>query len=429
MEHSGCARIIPMRKPTEPERLYLDFDGFFASCEQFAHPHLRGKPVGIIPMRQGSSCVIAVSREAKTYGIKNVTPLREAQRLCPDLILWPQNPDLYRRAHNELISEISMVAPVDAVKSIDELTCRLDATQMKNPLAVGLAIKKRLKAVVGPWIACSIGYGANRLLAKMACKDSKPAGNLVWHPKDAETILATKKLDDVPGIGSRMLRKLWAAQVWDMETLLKKGPGEMRALWHSVTGERMYYALHGYDIQAEPTERGMYGHSRILPPSHRRLDLVKPISRMLMIKATRRMRRDSWRAGSAYLGLAAITGDGGRYWGDRHWMPSLSDYTGILQTLDNLWARAFAEVDPVYPILRVDVSLGELMPMAIRQLDLLADDEGQRLEQEAIASAIDRLNHRYGGTVITPGFWTPPPGEHTGAKISYTRIPRREDFN
>ena len=32
-----------MRKASEPESLYLDFDGFFASCEQSDNPRLRGR--------------------------------------------------------------------------------------------------------------------------------------------------------------------------------------------------------------------------------------------------------------------------------------------------------------------------------------------------------------------------------------------------
>ena len=48
--------------------------------------------------------------------------IEEARERCPGIILVPQSPDLYRRAHNTLISEITAIIPVYAVKSIDELT-------------------------------------------------------------------------------------------------------------------------------------------------------------------------------------------------------------------------------------------------------------------------------------------------------------------
>jgi nucleotidyltransferase/DNA polymerase involved in DNA repair len=38
-----------VRRPKQIECLYLDFDGFFASVEQTAHPQLRGLPVGVVP--------------------------------------------------------------------------------------------------------------------------------------------------------------------------------------------------------------------------------------------------------------------------------------------------------------------------------------------------------------------------------------------
>ena len=98
-----------MRKPKTIERLYLDFDGFFASVEQQARPALRGKPVGIVPF-DGTvhTVVIACSKEAKARGVKNVMRLRDAKKICPELILQCQSPDLYRRAHNALLAEINL---------------------------------------------------------------------------------------------------------------------------------------------------------------------------------------------------------------------------------------------------------------------------------------------------------------------------------
>ena len=169
-----------MRRPTQIERLYLDFDSFFASVEQQVHPQLRGRPIGVVPFANAEhTCVIACSREAKAYGVKNVMDIYEARELCPEIVFVPQSPDLYRRAHNALLSEISAVIPIDAVKSIDELTCRLAPSQRDDPRALGLKIKKRIADNIGPFITSSIGFAANRQLAKMACKVGKPNGNCV----------------------------------------------------------------------------------------------------------------------------------------------------------------------------------------------------------------------------------------------------------
>lgn len=131
-----------MRKPTTVERLYLDFDGFFASVEQQARPSLRGKPIGIVPFEGvRTTCVIAASKEAKQFGVKNVMNVAEAKRICPDLILVPQTPDLYRRAHNTLIAEIAAVIPIDAIKSIDELTCRKYFIQLPSTISQVLALE------------------------------------------------------------------------------------------------------------------------------------------------------------------------------------------------------------------------------------------------------------------------------------------------
>ena len=44
-----------MRKPETIEKLYLDFDGFFASVMQQAMPNLRGRPVGVIPFETSAA--------------------------------------------------------------------------------------------------------------------------------------------------------------------------------------------------------------------------------------------------------------------------------------------------------------------------------------------------------------------------------------
>ena len=144
-----------MRLPIDIERLYLDFDGFFASVEQQAHPRLRGRPVGVVPFDgTDRTTVIACSREAKARGVKNIMAVADARAICPDIVLVPQSPDLYRRAHNALLAEIESVIPIDTVKSIDELTCRLDEGQRDDPRGLAQHLKQTIAANVGPFITC-----------------------------------------------------------------------------------------------------------------------------------------------------------------------------------------------------------------------------------------------------------------------------------
>jgi DNA polymerase-4 len=414
-----------MRRPTHIEWLYLDFDGFFASVEQQAHPHLRGRPVGVVPFAEAEhTCVIACSREAKLRGVKNVMPIAEARQRCPEIILVPQSPDLYRRAHNALISEISAVIPVDAVKSIDELTCRVAAADQKSPEVLGGRIKARIADNIGPHITCSIGFAAHRQLAKMACKAGKPNGNMVWHPKDMPAPLLRLELKDIPGVGSRMERNLSRAGIVSMEGLLATEPKHMRKLWGNVTGERLWYALHGYDLQTPPSGRAMYGHGRVLPPASRTLEHARAAARLLLTKAARRMRREGWNAGRLALWLELRDGA----WQRARWLPGVHDDQAVLSALEILWGEARALLPPQTRVLRLGVTLFDLTRASERQLDMLLDDDPIRRQWESITGAIDALNSKYGRTLVSVGPWVPPPGGYAGGKISYTRIPRAEDF-
>ena len=415
-----------MRRPAEIERLYLDFDGFFASVEQQVHPHLRGKPVGVVPFKDAvHTCVIACSREAKLHGVKNVMNIEEARERCPDIILVPQSPDLYRRAHNTLLSEISAVIPIDAVKSIDELTCRVSPAERGDPRALGLRLKKRIADNIGPFIFCSIGYAANRQLAKMACKAGKPNGNMVWHPNDMPGPLLKLTLRDIPGIGERMEQRLLRFGIATMADLLATQPKHMRKLWGNVTGERLWYALHGYDVQAPPSGRGMYGHGRVLPPDHRTPDHAKAASRLLLVKAARRMRRDGWNAGRVWLWLE-LMGDASVY--RDAWLPAVHDDQAVLSALERMWDGVRLALPRRPKIMRIGVTLLDLTRASERQLDILLNDDKQRRRWEDTTAAIDTLNRKHGRTLVSIGPWTPPPGGYAGGKISYTRIPRAEDF-
>lgn len=413
-----------MRQPETIEHLYLDFDGFFASCEQLRDPSLRGRPVGVVPYEGGRTCIIACSREAKAAGLKNVMMVEDAKRLCRDLVLVPQKPDLYRRAHNALLAEIASVIPIDTVKSIDELACRLDLPAIRDPLGLATRIKRSIRYNIGAAVTCSIGFAANRHLAKIAGGTQKPDGLTIWKPQDMPGPLLRLPLDDIPGVGSNMKKRLAMAGIVTTDDLYHTQPKQMRALWRNVTGERLWYALHGYDVQAPLTDRGMFGHARVLPPEARDQTSAREIARLLLIKAARRVRRSGYYTSGLTLWLQLAAGT----WSDFHTLPEVRDDRAALNALSVLWSRMETRHGQRVRVFRVGVTLCNLTPASSRQLDLLTDDDGERQRWERLGDALDELNARYGKTVASIGPWAPPEGGNVGGKISYTRIPSAEDF-
>ena len=202
-------------------------------------------------------------------------------------------------------------------------------------------------------------------------------------------------LEDIPGVGGRMKRKLAGLGIVETSSLYAMQAKHMRKVWHSVTGERLWYALHGYDIQAPETKRGMFGHGRVLPPESRSLPAAHAIAKLLLVKAARRLRRSRYYCSGLWVWLSIKDGS----WEHHRSMPMVRDDSAILLALLAVWQRAERELPRKTVIYRVGVTLTHISPDDERQIDLLLNDDGERKKHEAITTAMDNLNYRYGRTV------------------------------
>jgi len=141
------------------------------------------------------------------------------------------------------------------------------------------------------------------------------------------------------------------------------------------------------------------------------------------------MRREGFYASSLYMWLSLRNRSiKERGWASRHKLHMANDDQACLAGLDTLWARAKAQVPSHLKIVRVGVTLGDLTEAGCRQLDMLINDDPERQRWESVTTAMDSLNARYGKSLVTMGPWKLPPGGNLGGKISFTRIPRAEDF-
>jgi DNA polymerase IV len=408
--------------------LFLDLNSYFASVEQQERPELRGKPIIVTPVDSDRTCAIAASYEAKAFGIRTGTLVREARRLCPGLKLVPARHDYYVEYHHRIADEIERHLHITKAHSIDEVACELLGAerQTKNAVALAREVQQGILDRVGECLHSSIGLGPSVLLAKTASDMKKPGGITVLGMDQLPARLLELDMQDLCGVGRRMEPRLRAAGVSNVAALWALSPSRARAIWGSIAGERFWYALHGTDPPEIETERRSISHSHVLGPSLRNVDAAYLVARRLLARAASRLRRAEHMAGglSLWLGMKdKIYRDAAAR------LPTTADTFRLLDTLDGLWREAVRPKERL-EVMQVGVTLYALTPVAAIAPDLFGwtPEQTEDARRLRLSLAIDRLNQRHGTDTVSIGVApTGLPG-YMGAKIAFNRIPDREDF-
>ncbi|MBX2805298.1 MAG: type VI secretion protein ImpB [Hyphomicrobiales bacterium] len=409
--------------------LFIDFNSYFASVEQQENPLLQNRPVAVAPVMSDTTCAIAVSYEAKRFGIRTGTKIADAKRLCPDLLVVPARHELYVDYHHRLIEEIDRHIPVHKVWSIDEMACKLDRTEAHPDAAIDLAhrIKQGIAERVGAHLKSSIGLAPSSLLAKIATDMEKPDGLVVLRGRDLPGRLLDLDLRDLPGVGPRMNRRLDNAGVRSVVQLWRLSPKQARAIWGSVGGERFWYALHGFDIPDQETQRSVIGHSRVLDPDSRVAHKARFVARTLTLKAALRLRRYGLAAGGFML--AGDKWEKG--WASHVRFPPTQDSFVFLRWLDAMWPGLVAKSGARASFRHVQIGLFDFVPVAHRQHDLFlhADSKNSVAHRcEELWGVIDKINDQYGGDTLTLASQHGQNLQYAGTKIAFSRVPDRFEF-
>ncbi len=271
--------------------LYVDFNSYFASVEQQLVPELRGKPVGVLAVMAETTCCIAASYEAKAFGIKTGTLVKEARKLCPGMIFVEARPAVYVTFHHKLIEIVESCTHVEKVLSIDEMVCKLTGSQQLPENAIKLAAKiKREINKQFDYIRCSIGIAPNTFLAKTASNMQKPDGCVLIEQHELPQRLYGLKLRALNGIGKQMEARLNRFKITTVEQLYAANRQQLQSAWGSIEGERMYDKLRGLEPHYVKNARSSLGHSHVMPPEQRNTVGVKAVLHRLLQKACMRMR-------------------------------------------------------------------------------------------------------------------------------------------
>lgn len=367
--------------------LFVDMNSYFASVEQQVRPELRGRPVAVVPMLAETTCCIAASYEAKACGVKTGTRVNEARFLCPEIVFIPASTERYVHYHHRIVAAVESVRPVHEVHSIDEMSCRLTGPDRDPARAVafGEAVKRAIWEQAGEALHCSVGLAPNRILAKVASDMQKPNGLTLLRKADLPQALFGLKLDDLPGIGSRMLRRCHRAGIRTVEQLGTASPRKLRDIWGGVVGERWWHWLRGEDLPEKPTQRRSIGHQHVLPPDSRNDRDAYEILVKLTHKAAARLRDINYYAGRIHLRIGYLE----RWdWGATLKLPDVQDTTSLVAALAEMWTHRPTDAPPF----KVEIGLDHLQSARSCAPSLFSE---QRRRTE-VSRTMDAVNARMG---------------------------------
>ena len=255
--------------PEVPLVMHIDLNSCFATVEQQSRPMLRGRPVAIVNRRTEHTAIVTASYEAKARGVTVGMKFKEAQVLCPDIVMLESDPAKYRFVYHKMLEIMNSYSAHVTMKSIDEGVIDFhqttEAVRRQSLVGIGYEIKQRLRDEIGRAMRCNVGIAPNRFLAKTAAGLHKPDGLDVIDATNLRATLATLKLKGLTGIADRNEERLNTVGIYTPLEFLDASPETLhRMVFKSICGEQWHQRLRGWEVDDVPHPLKTAGRQYVL---------------------------------------------------------------------------------------------------------------------------------------------------------------------
>jgi len=277
--------------------IHIDFDYFYAQCEENANPSIRGKPVVVCVYsgRTSESGVVSTSNyEARKYGVKAGVSIATAKKLLEstDATFLPMNRSQYESVSGRIMDILRDHGDIFERTGIDE--AYLDVSQNSNGRydmaeTIGTSLKETV--VRQEHITCSIGIAPNKLLAKIASDHVKPNGLTIVEPEEIHSFLNAQATNRIPGVGKKVEEKLRAINVRTIDDLAQLNPVVLQESFGKKLGTYLFRAARGEDDEQVKDRELPTQMSRIgtLKENTRDFNLIRPFLNELAQSLTEKL--------------------------------------------------------------------------------------------------------------------------------------------
>ncbi|CAJ1029968.1 putative impB/mucB/samB family/impB/mucB/samB family C-terminal domain containing protein [Leishmania utingensis] len=202
--------------------IHIDMDMFYAAVEEKKTPSLREKPFGV-----GSQQMLSTTNYiARQYGVRSGMPGFIGKKLCPELIIVPNDFPAYQREAARVHSIASRYDAQFVSVGLDELTMDVTKYLQEFPAvsASDIAHDFRDEVFLKTQLTSSGGIGPTSILAKIASNVNKPNGQHEITLLTREEVIDYVRdipLRKIPGIGYAQEMTLGALHIHTCGGLLQ----------------------------------------------------------------------------------------------------------------------------------------------------------------------------------------------------------------
>ncbi len=369
--------------------VHFDADAFFASVEQAADRHLRGRPVAVGSLHRG--IVASASYEARKFGVYTPMPITRAKRVCPKLIVVPVRFELYEQFSRNIFGMASEVTPLIEKQSVDEGYLDLTGTpscRKHEPEEVA----RKLQHDVKDWLKVTVSQGLarNKLLSQIASKRFKPNGLTVIPPDDARELAFLHPLPVkwLPGVGPTCANLLQSAGLVRIGQLAEMPVNWLAELVGSSAGQLNAFArnIDHRPVETDQPEAFSYGHQKTFDEDTVDAVFIEAKLRELLDRSFVRLRADGKQARTVTVKL--------RYtdMAERQGQMSLAEPTDVETRAYPLVGQLFRRLwDRRVRIRMVQVKLSNVYE-GFTQLDLF----GVKQKQRNLSAACEAIRSKHG---------------------------------
>jgi len=236
---------------------HIDFDYFFAQCEEVRSPELKTKPVAVCVFsdRGGDSGAIATANyTARKYGVKSGLAIKFAKKRLEersDAVFLPTDFEYYSDMSEKSMNVIKEFADIFEYVGKDE--AYLDVTKKtEGDFNKASHLAQQVKNAVRDKVklTCSIGISPNKLISKIASDYKKPDGLTVVSPERVENFLDELKVRAIPGIGKKTEEKLSEMKLETIGDLKSIDVFTLNQQFGRKTGTYIYNSVRGINDES-----------------------------------------------------------------------------------------------------------------------------------------------------------------------------------